>query len=42
MDLQFPFLKKIVTSLVYTVAKANQNKALLWRVAVLGLKKPPL
>jgi hypothetical protein len=23
----------------YTVAKANQNEALLWKIAVLGLKK---
>jgi|LakMenEpi03Aug12_release.lakeMendotaPanAssembly.Ray.scaffolds.fasta_scaffold4622607_1 hypothetical protein len=42
MHMQFPFIKKIVTSLVYTVAKANQNKALLCKIAVLGMKKPPL
>jgi hypothetical protein len=27
---------------VYTVTKANQNEALLWKVAVLGKEKPPV
>jgi hypothetical protein len=26
----------------YTVTKANQNEALLWKIAVLGMKKPPV
>ncbi len=26
----------------YTVTKANQNEALLWKVAVLGMEKPPV
>jgi hypothetical protein len=26
----------------YTVTKANQNEALLWKVAVLGKEKPPV
>ncbi len=25
-----------------TVTKTNQNEALLWKIAVLGMKKPPL
>jgi hypothetical protein len=26
----------------YTVTRATQNEALLWKVAVLGMKKPPV
>jgi hypothetical protein len=26
----------------YTVTKANQNEALLWKIAVLGTKKSPV
>jgi hypothetical protein len=26
----------------YTVTKANQNEALLWKIAVLGMEKPPV
>jgi hypothetical protein len=25
-----------------TVTKASQNKAFLWKIAVLGMKKPPV
>jgi hypothetical protein len=27
---------------LYTVTKANQNEALLWKIAILGMEKPPL
>jgi hypothetical protein len=27
---------------VYTATKAKQNEALLWKTAVLGMKKPPV
>jgi hypothetical protein len=26
----------------YSVTKANQNEALLWKIAVLGMEKPPV
>ncbi len=26
----------------HTVTKANQNEALLWKIAVLGMKSPPI
>jgi hypothetical protein len=27
---------------LYTVGKANQNEALLWKIAFLGMKKPTI
>jgi hypothetical protein len=27
-------------NVVYTLTKANKNKALFWKIAVLGMKKP--
>ncbi len=32
----------IVVSSIYTVTKAKQKEALLWKIAVLGMEKPPV
>jgi hypothetical protein len=31
-----------VQAAIHTVTKANQNKALLWKMAVLGMEKSPV
>jgi hypothetical protein len=38
----FVFQTKCLSGSSYTVTKANQNEALLWKVAVLGKEKPPV
>ncbi len=36
-SIRIPFL-----SLRYTVTKANQKEALLWKIALLGMEEPPV